>query len=246
MIRRYPVAQINTTSVPNSIFGKFIGDKLRIQLKHLRELARTSSLLVFHCKSLSQKRCDDLQKISRMVKQKYPDDQPTIAPEPQEDVVEVDEDGCDSITAQASNAAGGDAARDRFGIPMRFSKEKAPTTTIDDESDVAKSSDDGDGIQNDVVEVGDSSEESDSDDSDSDSAVDDMCEGKSSDNIENKASGSSTANSSKPPMINAWKSKPTAADIMKLANSTAPIPPEALPPSAHVLLGPTYWGFRHS
>ena len=146
MIAKYPMAQINKTSVPHALYAKFFGDKCRLQLKHLRELARNNGLFVFHSKNLSQERQTNFTRMVELVRLKFPEDKPDIAPAPPQEFVDAgitainssdgddDDDassapGCDeSAPSQASGVL-----RDRFGIPMRFSKQAQPLEIVSDD-----------------------------------------------------------------------------------------------------------------
>ncbi len=74
MITKYPLAKINNTGFPDMLVAKYLGDKWRIQLKHLRKLARDPGLYCFHTKGLPAERISLLQQMVHLVAGKLPED----------------------------------------------------------------------------------------------------------------------------------------------------------------------------
>ena len=71
MIIKYPLAKINSTEYPDGLVAKFLGDKFRIQLRHLRKFAQDPSLLCFHGKGLPQAKFKVLHEMVALVAGKY-------------------------------------------------------------------------------------------------------------------------------------------------------------------------------
>ena len=63
LLHKFPQAKMNTSSFPDDVYSSFIADKIRVVLKHGRELAGDPALLMAHLRQCSGDQATRVQQL---------------------------------------------------------------------------------------------------------------------------------------------------------------------------------------